>query len=480
MKWITRILAAAALALLVGLGGLVAEWRGGSTDAEMRERLLRQATAIAQTIYPEQVKALTFTEADQGHPVFERIREQMIAYGRMIPQRGIYSMALRDGVIRFGPENYPDDDPMRSLPGTAYEAPSPSDFEIFRTGKPVTLGPQTDEYGTFVSASAPVLDPRNGEVLMVVGLDIQADDWQARVNAARRGPMFGVLILLAILLMGLIAIRWRSRLPAERQERFKHLETIWVGVGGLALTVAVAMLALEADRRERWRIFGQDAGAQVNEISAMFRSIQSDVATLARFHEINSHFDDQKFTAIAAPMARMAPIQAYAWVPVIPAAQKQSVEATAQCEERGIFAIWERNARGEKILAAGRENYYPIYAIEPLNNNAALPGFDLGSEPQWRAALEHAARTGLTTATDPVSLFEDPDQAHDLLIIQPAFTHRHSGWDSKSNNDSDQSLRGFSMGILRPQLILDAALRRYRHEELLITIELLDLKPESK
>ncbi|NJL30152.1 MAG: hypothetical protein HC898_00180 [Phycisphaerales bacterium] len=148
------------------------------------------------------VKALTFTAADQGNPVFEHLRQHLSAYGRMIPQRGIYSMALRDGVIRFGPENYADDDPMRSRPGQAYEEPGPGDFEIFQTGKPTTTGPRRDEYGTFVSASAPVLDRHNGEVLMVVGLDIEAADWQARINRVRLESMLGALLLLVMALTG--------------------------------------------------------------------------------------------------------------------------------------------------------------------------------------------------------------------------------------------------------------------------------------
>ncbi|HRD48883.1 MAG: response regulator [Candidatus Competibacter sp.] len=478
--WLAHTLAIAALILLAGLGGWAAERRAGRMDAEMRERLLQQAAAIAQTIHPEQAKALTFTKADQGNPAFERIREQMIAYGRMIPQRNIYSMTLRDGVIRFGPGSYADHDPLHSPPGKIYEAPGPIYFEVFRTGKPVTSGPLTDEYGTFASALAPVLDPRNGEILMVVGLDIQADEWQARVNAARQGPMFGTLILLALLLASMITIRWRNQLPIEGQERFKHLETAWVGVWGLALTVGAVMLALEADRRDQRNAFNQDAGVQANAISAMFRSIQSDVAALARFHESNPHFDHQKFTTIAAPMASTVPIQAYAWVPVIPAAQKQLAEAAVQHEDMGIFTIWERNARGEKISAAGRVNYYPIYAIEPLDSNIMRLGFDLGSEPQWRAALEHAARTGLVTATDPASLFEDPDQAHDLLIIQPVFADDSPDRDSKSGNGPDQNLRGFALGIMRPQAIFDGALRRYGHEKSLVTTELLDLQPKSE
>ncbi|MDD5759560.1 MAG: hypothetical protein PHI06_10820 [Desulfobulbaceae bacterium] len=40
----------------------------------------------------------------------------------------------------------------------------------------------SDEYGVFVSAFAPLVDPDTGEGLMSVGIDIDAKDWQACLN----------------------------------------------------------------------------------------------------------------------------------------------------------------------------------------------------------------------------------------------------------------------------------------------------------
>ena len=466
---LARALAVAALIVLTGMGGWIADWRGANLDAAMRQQLLRQAVAIANTIKPETVKALTFTAADQGNPVFEHLRQHLIAYGRIIPQRGIYSMVLRDGVIRFGPESYADDDPMRSLPGQAYEEPGPSDFEIFQTGKPTTLGPRRDEYGTFVSASAPVLDRHNGEVLMVVGLDIEAADWQARINRVRLESMLVTLILLLIVLAGVFAIRWRNRLPDARKEQFKHLETVWVGVLGLTLTGAAAGLVLEADRREQWQAFDHKADDQANAISAMFSHIRHDAATLTRYLQGGSSIDSQQFRAIAAPMASMIPMQTYAWIPAIPAAQQAAVETAAQREGLSDFAVWERNAREERVPAAGRSYYYPVYAIEPLAGNAGLLGFDLGSEPPLRTVLEQAARSGLVTATDPARRFNEPGSMLELWTINPVFAH----------DAPDRPLRGFALGIVHPQAILDGALRRHAHENGLITLDVLDLKPDS-
>ena len=201
----------AMLGLLLALGWWVGELRARGTDAEMRKDLLRQTVEIANTINPELARKLTFTAADKDTPAFEHLRKHLIAAGKRFPQRGIYTMVLREGTIFFGPETTSESDPIASPPGTQYKQPPAEAIQVFKDKRPVTVGPVTDEFGTLISALAPVLDPHTGEVLMVVGVDILASDWQARLNAVRRGPLLIMLVSILLLSGGTIAIRRRNR-----------------------------------------------------------------------------------------------------------------------------------------------------------------------------------------------------------------------------------------------------------------------------
>ena len=171
---------------LLGAGGYGGELRARRVDARMRDCLVDHAVHVAKTLDPRIVKELSFSAADEGTPAYDFIRSQLMALGTYCFHRGIYTLALRDGQMVFGPENYTRDDPMASPPGTVYEKPSLDDLQVFTTAQPAAFGPMTDEYGTFVCALAPVCDPNNGEVLMVVGIDSLADDWKAVVAAVRR------------------------------------------------------------------------------------------------------------------------------------------------------------------------------------------------------------------------------------------------------------------------------------------------------
>lgn len=463
------------LILLVGLGWLLAEWRGQATDAEIREHLLRQAMEVAQTLDPEQIKTLTFTAADRGTPEFERIREQMTAYGRFIQQRSLYSMALRDGVLVFGPENLAEDDLLASPPGTVYRNPAPEGFTVFRSGNPATLGPFTDEYGTFVTALAPVLDPRSGEVLMVVGLDMLADEWRARLAASWWPPILGTTLALAILLVGASAIHWRHRQPAERQRVFRHFETVLIAVLGLTLTVATAFLAWEAEIRERSALFDRLAAIHAGHIRQKFHDIRDNLSALGRFHEIVRPMYCDAFSAFARPLTRTSAVQAYEWIPRVPAADRERTEAEACWEGFNDLGYWEFDIRGERIPVSGRDFYYPVYSVEPLAGNEPALGFDLGSEPARRAALEKAARTGLMTATAPLTLVQETESQPGMRVFEPVFATAASELvDPNVARDAGQ-LRGFVLAVLRLQSLLDRAMPRDVRGESRIAVHLLDL-----
>ncbi|MBK8750758.1 MAG: diguanylate cyclase [Candidatus Competibacteraceae bacterium] len=464
-----------AFVVLVTLGWLATEWRGHSVEAEMRERLLRQAMEIAQALPVGEVEALSFTATDRGTPAFERIRELMIAYGRLVQQHSIYSMALRDGAIVFGPENLAEDDPWASPPGTVYRQPASENFEMFRTGQPVAFGPWQDEYGVFVSAVAPVRDLHSGKVLMVVGLDIRVSDWNHQALASRLVPILSTLLLLTLLLGGAGAIQWRNRQAASRRLHFRHFETALVGTLGLALTLAATLLVLEAENRERGVFFHRLADARAGNIREVFSDIRAALSALAQFYQASQQVNRAEFHAFVAPLAKATTVQAYEWIPHIPAADKARFEAEAQGEGSGDFIIWEHNAQGERVPVSGRADYYPVYGLEPRVGNEVALGFDLGSESIRRTALETALRTGLITATHPLTLVQETEHQSAILVFQPVFAPVLPMPENSNAGGDAGRLRGFVLGVLRLQTLLDRALLHGIHDSDEVAVDLIDL-----
>ena len=302
------ILALAAVALLAGLGRWAADSRVRVADIEMRDQLFRQAEQIAKTVNHELARKLTFTAADKGTPTFECLRKQMTAAGNFLPQRGIYSMVLRKGKIFFGPENYPDNDPMASPPGTEYKEPPAECLQVFKDKRPVTIGPVTDEFGTFVSALAPVLDPYSGEVLMVVGVDILASDWQVQVNAVRWEPILATLVMMLVLLGGTVLIRRRNRHRKPDSLKLK----VWI-VAPTALAALAGMMFfgvyqhrhfIAESRHEMLRLTEQTQREWDQEVASNVQCLKAQIDHIARNPALLKAWQDRDLpmlTALAQP-----------------------------------------------------------------------------------------------------------------------------------------------------------------------------------
>ncbi|MDI6798117.1 MAG: hypothetical protein QMD09_14310, partial [Desulfatibacillaceae bacterium] len=205
------------LFLLLGIGGIqAARWKTPIRDAQIRHSLLLQAEALARTINPQQAKALSFTDADENLPQFLRLRSHLTAYHHKLGFRGIYTIALKDDKLVFGPESYAKDDPQASPVGTVYMQPSQEILDIFRTARAFVEGPVADEYGVFLSAIAPVIDPRTNEVILVVGLDIEASEWQATLAREQKIVAAGVLLFCVLFTAAFLLLHYRSKIPPHR------------------------------------------------------------------------------------------------------------------------------------------------------------------------------------------------------------------------------------------------------------------------
>ena len=154
-------------------------------DHEMRSELLRQASLVAQAVDIKAMQLLRFEAADRSLPKFKDIVRQMWALRRTVvlswtpasESVTVHSMKMRGDTFCFGPDSVPVDDRRAFPPGTIYKDPPKELKDAFVTHRAAVAGPFTDEYGTFVSAFVPVLDQSRSKVVMVIGVNVVARDW---------------------------------------------------------------------------------------------------------------------------------------------------------------------------------------------------------------------------------------------------------------------------------------------------------------
>ena len=127
--------------------------------------------------------------------------------------RWLYLMSEKNGAILFTVDGIPLSDSGHAEPGTLYRNPPLALAPVFRNGRAVVVGPYSDEYGTFVSAFAPVREPFSARVLGVLGVDVDASAWAATVAEQRLEPLL-ITLLLALVLIGFYVVQERRRIDA--------------------------------------------------------------------------------------------------------------------------------------------------------------------------------------------------------------------------------------------------------------------------
>ncbi len=228
-------------------------------EEAFRRDLHKQVLAVAAQIGPARAEGLSFTAADTDNPVYTTLCGQLRGYSRLAGFTGIWSVANRDGRFVFGPESYEQGTSLASLPGDVYEQPPKQLKMLFEEKRPVTVGPYTDEFGTFVSAFAPVMEPESGRVVMAVGIDMDASQWDRVLSSGRRLYLWFAFCGLPVLLgLGLlIVLRERS----EKREGFgwRYLEVAFTLVLGIIVTGIFSASALQNDIREQRNVFMQQS-----------------------------------------------------------------------------------------------------------------------------------------------------------------------------------------------------------------------------
>jgi PAS domain S-box-containing protein len=210
-KW----LIIAIFAIIVS-GMVLTLWTVQQEENFLREELLTKTRLIQGSVSPGLVKVLQGTDADLVSPDYQALKNQMIQLRSTDPLiRFVYVLGQRpDGTVFFFIDSEPPDSEDYSPPGQMYPEASATLLNAFTTGVEATEGPETDRWGTWVSGLVPITDPQTGEVIAVLGTDVDARDWTVQIIIASAPAVIAMLLLLLLLLIFYYVLQRNER---ERQ-----------------------------------------------------------------------------------------------------------------------------------------------------------------------------------------------------------------------------------------------------------------------
>ncbi len=216
-----------AICLLLVIGGVSTGLFGQNLEAEMREELTSRARTLAAALPPESVKQLTASEADMGTANYEKLKRLLMAIRAASKDcRFIYLFGFQHQEVVFLVDSEPLDSPDYSPPGQVYQEASRTLKSMAVAPRAFVEGPEPDRWGTWITAFEVINDPSSGKCLALMGLDIDARDWQRKIALHKLLPI-NITLLMIILLTGFYLSQQKllasAQHMAESEERYRSL-----------------------------------------------------------------------------------------------------------------------------------------------------------------------------------------------------------------------------------------------------------------
>ncbi len=202
MKWEPdRWLAISLAVIIIVAGSALSILAVQQEDAQLRADLLTDTRIAVQNINPAMVESLHGSPEDLVSPEYIALKDQLVRIRQADPAiRFAYLMGQRgDGGLFFYVDSEPPESEDYSPPGQDYTSQTGVLDTIFGWQTEYINGPYTDEWGTWVSTSVPVVDRNTGRMIAIFSMDMDARDWDHKLYAAALPEILGTLLLLAFL-----------------------------------------------------------------------------------------------------------------------------------------------------------------------------------------------------------------------------------------------------------------------------------------
>ena len=433
------------MVVVVVFGAAGTWWTAQHADREMRVDLLKQASLVAQTLSTDQIKMLSGSEQDLASPVYLRFKEQFSALQKANSKcRFIYLLGKSSqGKVFFFVDNEPAGSKDCSPAGQIYDEAPRGTRRAFFTKTPEVEGPAKDRWGTWVTAVVPLTERTTGNLVAVFAMDVDARNWKRDMlrSAAPAGVL--TLVLAALGMAGGLLLARRSKIALSAPLWMRRIEPLLATAAGMAVTLFAAWTSDERESRNRSQSFLDLADTQTAGIVETLRDLEIDGFT--SYCQSGKEVSWDEIQRYARYLNRAGTIRALEWIPAVPGAEKSRFEGNARQAGLVGFEIWEKDSCGNRIPAGNRSMYYPVFRVAPLAGNEPALGYDLGSEPVRRNAMEKAARTGLVTASDSVGLVQETDVQNGMLVFHPIFT-----------DSSARQLSGYGLAVLCLKTFLES------------------------
>ncbi len=263
---------------------------------------------------------------------------------------------------------------------------------------------------------------------------------------------------------------------------FKHRPSI------LTLGISIIVTALTFTKMlelEHVRLQSDFDRLSRNIVTTLRDSIENNLEVLNEFggfYSASEKIERSEFKEFTSYIfKRRKDIYMLAWAPRTKSTEIQSLLNTFNSEGLPDVTIKQYDHRGLIVPAKERDEYYPIYYVEPLKLNSNILGLDEASYSLTRAAIEKSVQTGLPTSTIIMSLpqFENepPASRNGIQVFAPIYKNYAP---TDTLQDRKANLTGFVVVAFHVRKMLESVLKNVDTPELEMRIFAQGIRDKEK
>lgn len=241
---------------------------------------------------------------------------------------------------------------------------------------------------------------------------------------------------------------------------------------GCALSYATYLVTLEADNESQRLRFEREAGVRADQIERKIDGTIAVLRSLVSFYAASRSVERAEFQAFVKGYDLESSIQALEWIPRVTPADRQAFEEAARQDGISNYTFTERDAQGGIVPAGDRDEYFPVYFVEPYEGNTTALGFDLASNATRLEALNKARDSGEMVGTSRITLVQEIGNEFGFLVFDPIY---RNGGPRSTIEERRASLVGFVLGVFRIGDLVEKAVAGIASSQARLTVQLSDL-----
>lgn len=249
---------------------------------------------------------------------------------------------------------------------------------------------------------------------------------------------------------------------------WRLLVLLFIGGMGLGATLGMRSIVVQQEITRLQMEFEDSVKDHKQALTQAFELKLAVLNSVRSLYDVGGEISRQAFHDFVKPFLSGLPsIQAIEWIPRIPHFERKLREEAAVADGLKDFHITGMDANGRVHADAERDEYFPVYFVEPLAGNETAVGFDLGSHPARLAALTRSFTSGQAVASEGIRLVQEKQGQLGMLIFLPVYK---SGMAPSDTLLRHEALRGFVLGVFRIGDLTEHAFSRLHCGDLLMSI----------